>query len=69
MKMENWILRITDVLLDILAYKSTETTGAPNTDWTSSVLDITTNEETSVYNMYSSSWYGTDSLFSSTIRL
>jgi hypothetical protein len=54
-----------DILLRYMAYKSTETAGQPNTDWTSSVIDITTNEETSVYNMYSSSWSGTDSLFSS----
>ncbi len=54
-----------DVLLRYMAYKSTETTGAPNADWTSSIIDTTTNEETSVYNMYSSSWSNTDSLFSS----
>lgn len=53
-----------DVLLRYMAYKSTETTGAPNTDWTSSIIDTTTNEETAVYNMYSSSWSNTDTLFS-----
>jgi len=54
-----------DVLLRYMAYKSTEPSGKPNTDWTSSIIDTTTDEETSVYNMYSSSWTGTDSLFSS----
>lgn len=54
-----------DVLLRYMAYKSTESTGRPNTDWTSSIVDVTTDEETSVYNMYSSSWSGTDGLFSS----
>ena len=54
-----------DVLLRYMAYKSTESTGQPNTDWTSSILDTTTNEEPTVYAAYSSSWSGTDSLFSS----
>ena len=54
-----------DILLRYMAYKSTESTGQPNTDWTSSIIDTTTDEETSVYNMYSSSWSGTDSLFTS----
>jgi hypothetical protein len=54
-----------DVLLRYMAFKSTETSGAPNTDWTSSIIDTTTNEELSVYAMYSASWSGTDSLFSS----
>jgi hypothetical protein len=54
-----------DILLRYMAYKSTEVTGRPNTDWTSSIIDTTTDEETAVYNMYSSSWSGTDGLFSS----
>lgn len=54
-----------DVLLRYMAYKNTEPTGQPKTDWTSSIIDTTTNEELSVYTMYSSSWSGTDSLFSS----
>ena len=54
-----------DVLLRYMAYKSTEPTGQPNTDWTSSVIDTTTDEELSVYSMYSSSWVGTNGLFSS----
>jgi len=54
-----------DVLLRYMAYKTTETTSHPNTDWTSSIIDTTTDEETSVYNMYSSAWSNTDSLFSS----
>lgn len=54
-----------DVLLRYMAYKSTEATGRPSTDWTSSIIDTTTDEETSVYNMYSSSWSGTDGVFTS----
>lgn len=54
-----------DVLLRYMAYKSTEVTGNPNTDWSSSIVDTTTNEEPSVYSMYSSAWQGTDGLFSS----
>lgn len=54
-----------DVLLRYMAYKNTESTGIPNTDWSSSIVDTTNNEESSVYNMYSSQWQGTDSLFSS----
>jgi len=54
-----------DVLLRYMAYKSTQPTGQPSADWTSSIIDTTTNEELSVYSMYSSSWSGTDSLFSS----
>ena len=54
-----------DVLLRYMAYKNTQFTSNPSTDWTSSILDTTTNEEVTVYNMYSSSWTGTDNLFSS----
>ena len=54
-----------DVLLRYMAYKNTEVTGQPNTDWSSSIVDTTTNEESAVYTMYSSSWVGTDSLFTS----
>lgn len=54
-----------DVLLRYMAYKSTEASGAPNTDWSSSIVDTTTNEEPTVYSMYSSSWHGTDGLFTS----
>jgi hypothetical protein len=53
-----------DVILRYMKYKSTETT-VPSTDWTSSVLNTTTDEEVTVYNAYSSSWEGTDALFSS----
>jgi hypothetical protein len=54
-----------DVLLRYVAYKNTEPSGEANTDWSSSILDTTNNEEVSVYNMYFSSWSGTDSLFTS----
>ncbi len=54
-----------DVLLRYMAYKSTEATGTPNTDWSSSIVDDSTNEEPTVYSMYSSSWHGTDGLFTS----
>ena len=54
-----------DVLLRYMEYKTTEPSGQPITDWTSSILDTSTNEEPTVYAMYSSSWQGTDSLFSS----
>lgn len=54
-----------DILLRYMAYKNTEPTGRPNTDWTSSILNTSTDEEASVYDMYSSYWSGTDALFSS----
>ncbi len=55
----------TDVLLRYMEYKTTQPSGMPITDWTSSILDTSTNEEPTVYAMYSSSWQGTDNLFSS----
>ncbi len=54
-----------DVLLRYMEYKNTESTGIPDVDWSSSIVDTTTNEEPSVYNMYASQWQGTDGLFSS----
>lgn len=54
-----------DVLLRYMAYKSTEATGHPNPDWSSSIVDTTTDEEMSVYNMYYDQWEGTDSIFTS----
>jgi hypothetical protein len=54
-----------DVLLRYMAYKTTQPSGYPSTDWTSSILDDSTNEEPTVYAMYSSSWQGTNNLFSS----
>jgi hypothetical protein len=54
-----------DVLLRYMAYKNTEVTGQPNTDWSSSIVDTTTNEEPAVFKMYSSFWVGTDNLFAS----
>ena len=61
-----------DVLLRYMAYQSSSTaTGTPNTDWSSSIVDITTNEEPTVYNMYASSWSesSTNSLFSSSYSM
>jgi len=55
----------TDILLRYMAYKNTQAGGNPITDWTSSIIDTSTNEEITIYNMYSSSWQGTDNLFSS----
>ena len=52
-----------DILLRYMVYKNTEVTGQPNTDWSSSILDTTTDEELSVYNMYFDQWSLTDSLF------
>jgi len=54
-----------DVLLRYMAYKSTEFTGYPNTNWSSSIINNTTDEEQTVYDMYASQWQGTDQLFSS----
>jgi hypothetical protein len=54
-----------DILLRYMAYKKTEPSGIPNTDWSSSIVDTSTDEEPSVYNMYSGQWEGTDHLFSS----
>jgi hypothetical protein len=53
-----------DVLLRYMAYKKTEAGGVPNTNWSSSIVDATTDEEPSVYNMFYSQWTGTDGLFS-----
>ena len=53
-----------DILLRYMKYKSASSS-TPSTDWTSSVLNTTTDEEVTVYNEYSSSWKGTDALFSS----
>jgi hypothetical protein len=59
-----------DVLLRYMAYQSSSTaTGQPSMDWSSSIIDTTTNEEPAVYSMYSSSWFGTDSLFSSSYSM
>lgn len=52
-----------DVLLRYMKYKSTETAGTPITDWSSSLINLATDEELSVYNMYFSQWEGTDVLF------
>ena len=54
-----------DVLLRYMTYKSTEYTGYPDTNWSSSIIDTTTDEEQTVHDMYSSQWQGTDQLFSS----
>lgn len=54
-----------DVLLRYMSYKATETTGYPQTDWSSSVIGTATDEEATVYAMYSSSWEGTPALFTS----
>lgn len=53
-----------DVLLRYMKYKSTVASGIPLTDWSSSILDTTNDEESTVYNMFASMWEGTDSLFS-----
>ena len=54
-----------DVLLRYMAYKNTEFTGTPDTNWSSSIVDTTTDEEQTVYDMYYNQWKGTDQLFSS----
>ncbi len=56
-----------DVLLRVMAYNNSVTLGIdpPSTDWSSSIVDTSTNEEPTVYNMYYSQWQNTDSLFSS----
>ena len=58
-----------DVLLRYMAYKATQITGQPSTDWSSSIVDTTTNEEPTVYAMYSASWAGTNSLFSASYTM
>jgi hypothetical protein len=52
-----------DILLRYMRYKNTEPSGNPTTDWSSSILNTLTDEELSVYAMYSASWPGTDFLF------
>jgi hypothetical protein len=55
-----------DVLLRYMKYKSTEANPTPSTDWSSSVINTSTNEEMSVYNMYYDQWYlGSSALFTS----
>lgn len=54
-----------DVLLRYMVYKSTEYTGYPQTNWSSSIIDKTTDEEQMVYDAYYSQWQGTNQLFSS----
>jgi hypothetical protein len=54
-----------DILLRYMAYKATEASGVPNPDWSSSIIGTQTDEETTVYAMYSSSWIGTEALFTS----
>jgi len=54
-----------DVLLRYMEYKRTEYTGYPDTNWSSSIIDTTTDEEQTLYDMYYSQWQGTDQLFSS----
>jgi hypothetical protein len=52
-----------DVILRFMMFKSTEPTGHPIIEWSSSILNINTDEEASVYNMYSASFTGTNDLF------
>lgn len=52
-----------DILLRYMQYKSTEASGYPITNWSSSIVDTTTDEEASVYNMYASQYENTDYLF------
>ena len=54
-----------DVLLRYMAYKNTEGSGQPDTDWSSSIVDTSTDEEPSVYNMYAGQYQGTDALWTS----
>jgi hypothetical protein len=55
-----------DVLLKYIMYKSTEVTGNPQTDWSSSIINTLTDEELSVYNMYNVQWgSGSAALFTS----
>jgi len=55
-----------DVLLKYMMFKNTELLGVPITDWSSSVLNTSTNEEVSVYNMYNSQFpNGSSALFTS----
>lgn len=53
-----------DVLLRYMAYKSTEFSGTPDTNWSSSIINTDTDEEQVVHDMYASQWEGTDQLFS-----
>lgn len=52
-----------DVILRYMKYKNTELSNNPTSDWSSSLLNQYTDEEISVYNNYSSSWNGTEDLF------
>jgi hypothetical protein len=52
-----------DVLLRFMKYKATEASGYPNTDWSSSIIGTSTDEEIAVYNMYSELWTNTPALF------
>jgi hypothetical protein len=52
-----------DVLLRFMMYKATEPSGHPTTEWSSSILNTNTDEEQVVYTMYSSSFTGTDAMF------
>jgi len=56
-----------DVLLKYMMYKNTESTGYPVTDWSGSILNTQTDEEASVYNMYSAQYTagGSSALFTS----
>jgi|ERR1035437_721378 hypothetical protein len=55
-----------DVLLKYMMYKNTELSGNPQTDWSSSILNTSTDEEVSVYNMYNSQFpNGSSYLFTS----
>lgn len=58
-----------DVLLKYMEYKSTMASGRPQTDWTSSIIDTVSNEELSVYNLYSSLYpSGSGALFTSSFN-
>lgn len=55
-----------DVLLKYMKYKSTEAFGHPLTDWSSSVISTNTDEELSVYTLYSHLYpSGSGALFTS----
>ena len=54
-----------DVLLRYMKYKSTETDSSPSTDWSSSIITTSTDEEITVYSSSYANWKGTDVLFSS----
>lgn len=55
-----------NVILSYMKYKSTEATGNPSTDWSSSIINTATDEEMSVYNMYNQMFgSGSGALFTS----